>query len=1219
MFKQIGSETDTFLNKFALLKKSFADINRDLQSGFRMRSFTSIVTETDIKNLNDFNNAINKGTSYTQAYNTYISKSPVIIKKQALELSKLYHQQNLLNRQKREGKITQEQYSTALQANKAQIKALTTQTQGFTLAQKIATKVTNAFRIALNMIGNIAIMAAINLIITGITSLVNAYGNAIEKTKEFTENINDSKEKIASLNDELATNKKRLRELEQIKYPTLVQQDEIDKLKEQNALLEKQIQLEELKLRQEINKADNEARGAYGWLKTKHDRVPYLGNTSSYTEFGYSNLSANEAWLNRYEKLINRKKDLDDKYDNGQLNIEEYNNELQKLEEDIEWYYNDLYQVYDQYQTIMLGLNLDRTDSKEIYEELKQFTDRFEELAYSKDNTAKTFTDVINDAKFTDVVEELKRLAKAGELTEKTFNNVEGIEEFKEALLDISNVVGEDGVLDPSDIANIIYTFKTLATASEEGSDGVTDFTDSLSEFKETCKTAFDSQSKIQSAFDKIKEGGVLTADEVRNLIDTLSEVYPEISTLFTKVGDGYTISLEDLVSANDAVTGELKSSIENRIAELENTRKKAETLVASPIAKETIKSTTTEIKSLTTVLSMLGLTVESSDDKPKQLAETYKELSIATSTLVGKAKTVSSAFAEQNENGKLSAETVLSLIENGYATALMYDKETGAIRLNAQAYLELANAEIEQQRIELEIAKETALQDKLDAEREIVSNLGWSYLGAAEAAVEWEKVQKRIADDNADVSKYDAMLASLMDFKGNLGDIINGNYGNTGGNTEDLNKKLFEQEKALRQHWLAMGKDDKGKKYTEDMYYAWLDSADGYKKYFSDLEKYLDENRQYEEEVYKWKLERDKQFFQEKLDNYNKLADTELNDKEYDDPLQKYRNAATIIGEAITATQNRINNLVATGSSAVQDEIDDLTDRLGDLNERLAEINDDLWDTRVDNEKEFWEQQKEAVQSYYDNEIKKLQDIEDEQEKINKQEELRLNLIKAQQELLDAKKNRNQLVFHNGTFEYMYDQEKVESAQENLKNAQDDIAKNQRQESIKLLEEQRDNAIEFYDKILNMIEAYINKTLPVEASDPEVLENILNSEYAKAANQETTINNPTSDIKNATKNFKAITLDEFISRLGVTKAQWDKFSESMNIVSGISNMRNSDLLEKVVTNNSYVNSNSNQNSVSVGDIHVTVQGGTSETMINEFAEKLRSKLVTLGIRTQVN
>ena len=229
VFSQTGREINNlsqvfknFGSNYALFNKSFTNIGKDLKNGLGIRSFTNIVSKTDIENFNKFNNALNSGISYSQAFKDNLSKSSTTIQRQALEVQKLRIQQNILNTQRQTGKITEEQYYTAMTANKAKMQALTTQTQSLTLSQKAATVTSKALAISLNLISNIAFVMAINLIITGITKLVN-------KQKELRESISETAEEAKKQTDSLNSLIKSYEEFaEKIEYTA----EEKDKLKD---------------------------------------------------------------------------------------------------------------------------------------------------------------------------------------------------------------------------------------------------------------------------------------------------------------------------------------------------------------------------------------------------------------------------------------------------------------------------------------------------------------------------------------------------------------------------------------------------------------------------------------------------------------------------------------------------------------------------------------------------------------------------------------------------------------------------------------------------------------------------------------------------------------------------------------------------------------------------------------------------------------------------
>lgn len=92
----------------------------------------------------------------------------------------------------------------------------------------------------------------------------------------------------------------------------------------------------------------------------------------------------------------------------------------------------------------------------------------------------------------------------------------------------------------------------------------------------------------------------------------------------------------------------------------------------------------------------------KSSAESLGEIDEAVEECRKSTDELVKSTKTLSAAFDEQNENGGLSADTILSLVDAGYAAALAVDAETNAVKLDAEAYRELAQAKLDSQKADL-------------------------------------------------------------------------------------------------------------------------------------------------------------------------------------------------------------------------------------------------------------------------------------------------------------------------------------------------------------------------------------------------------------------------------------------------------------------------------------------------------------------------------------
>lgn len=97
--------------------------------------------------------------------------------------------------------------------------------------------------------------------------------------------------------------------------------------------------------------------------------------------------------------------------------------------------------------------------------------------------------------------------------------------------------------------------------------------------------------------------------------------------------------------------------------------------------------------------------------------AKTTKELADSTSTLVKNLNELASAYAEQGKNGNISYDTMLKLIDAGYTQCISLDNETGKIKLNTEAYKELAKAKLASQIAEYDakIAESDDYQKKYD------------------------------------------------------------------------------------------------------------------------------------------------------------------------------------------------------------------------------------------------------------------------------------------------------------------------------------------------------------------------------------------------------------------------------------------------------------------------------------------------------------------------
>lgn len=188
-------------------------------------------------------------------------------------------------------------------------------------------------------------------------------------------------------------------------------------------------------------------------------------------------------------------------------------------------------------------------------------------------------------------------------------------------------------------------------------------------------------------------------------------------------------------------------------------------------------------------------------DNQVKSLDDCRK----STDELAKSAKMLSQAFAEQEENGSLSADTILSLADAGYAAALAVDAETGAVRLDAEAYRELAKAKLEAHKADL-LAQKREINNYYDS---LMADDGEYNKGKNS-----EQIQKERREATAEI---DAQLMALnsLDYE----KIVSGSYGqNTSKATTSSIPEEYTEGKKILKYRLDMGEiNDSG--YFEDLY----------------------------------------------------------------------------------------------------------------------------------------------------------------------------------------------------------------------------------------------------------------------------------------------------------------------------------------------------------------------------------------------------------------
>ncbi len=239
-----------------------------------------------------------------------------------------------------------------------------------------------------------------------------------------------------------------------------------------------------------------------------------------------------------------------------------------------------------------------------------------------------------------------------------------------------------------------------------------------------------------------------------------------------------------------------------------------------------------------------------------EDLQSALEDATQSTRTLADAEDTLSSALQEQAENGSLSLDTALDLIDAGYAAALAIDTETGAITLNRDAYIAITQAKIQEQIATLESQKASvnaalAMQD----EALMATDLGKAYLNAAQAKSALEGQAK----------SYEAQIAALEALKGSLNS-YSFTYKSTVRTTSSASRQVktqaekdlaaYKELKATLDHEKAMGEVEEKEYYDRlarlrDEYLTDNDNLDEYRKITEQIYQYDQELAEEEQKLW--------------------------------------------------------------------------------------------------------------------------------------------------------------------------------------------------------------------------------------------------------------------------------------------------------------------------------------------------------------------------------
>lgn len=766
------------------------------------------------------------------------------------------------------------------------------------------------------------ILLALPFIVAG----VGAWQAKLHDVETTTKKINEQQEEYDSavsdldaLNGELEENKKRIEELEKIEIPTAVEAEELNLLKEKNQLLADQIELKKQLVAAEKDDIYDST------VEAIDDTWGYRNGGIKSASVQYYSQQQGEIFkgdIDRIQGYIDA--EIAKGAEANQELVDYYSEQQAKYEEK----YLDWQEAIITAREKLIGAtDAEHVASREAMDEIINW------MNYQ--NSDSPMAALIADSRFTEIIDFMKQF-KSVSITDTQFGNIDlnnrQVLEWTEQTLAKYKEAIESWGLNPAELEGTIST--VLGSSSEfEG---------------------------VEIAFSPMLQ----TPDGEAVLLDQ-NTVEQYIFGLIEKAGENWTS--EDLLKLDSEGLVINEREIKNLIADIGDTA--IETGAAMHYLGTQGEISPDDIKYFIDTLEGLGYTVEQVEDSVDSLYETAEgevDFSIDTASLEAareavkalssECKNMADAFKEQNENGSLSVDTILDVIDAGYAAALVIDQETGAVKLDAAAYKELADAKIALQISDLQL-KKGELEQTLLLEQEKLAALDTAkgYAVLAEA----KKLSANIDLVTAQIAALEAQIVALNSI--NVDKITQGIYG-IGDAAADAKSKLSKLQSGMENllsqtiSWLKQEYND-AQEAQENYYESQIDALEDAKDAAKD----------------RWDAE--KEAIEDAKDSYNDLIDAQIEllkrQKEADD----YAKSRAEKEDAVADIENQ---LLAIEND---DSIEAQKMRL-ELQEQLKEAKDELEELQSDREYELREQALQDEKDRYNDEIDaKLDAIEKQSE----------------------------------------------------------------------------------------------------------------------------------------------------------------------------------------------------------------------------------------------
>ena len=945
----------TLSNKMGILGNSFKDIFRtwkvygkDGLKNIFANTSDKLVTSMDKDKLEDFFTQIKNGAPKVEA----LKKTMLGASKGARDLA------------------------LSVDTSEEGLKNFRTTLDGVQVAEKGYTATTIGARIA-----TVALQAALSfgiaIAIQGLITLFQKLKEAmptVENTAEWLKNssqeVKNIQDDISSLNSELTTTKNKIKELQSKPTLTLVEQSELDRLKQQNAELQRQIDLKKISLATAQDANAKEFVKAFN-TRALHDpstdkqwynyAFPFINAfTDTYAMFRGND---SQVYANNIQEFDKYQKEYLEKAEASRKALLDGNEELAKSEDEAAKKAKEKMDAksaeMSEYVTGLSALldELGEYDYETLDDDAKAAVDYItwaqNALAHRKGYDESVFSSIYNSQKFVEGRKAIEKLKESGNLTADSLENLykSGTNTSFNAMIDNFMQIGLIADTSANSFGLLVNQINGTTDAVDENGNAIDNTTEKVDRFKqlmeekgtdknpsfvEGIEKSVEQFQKLEDALVKF-ESGTLTDKEKTSLY----KAFPQLTAYADNLGAG----IRNLL-------GEMRGDVVSQFTEKIDEFKKA-------------GATEEEIAQLEAYERTI-LNIADSVDSVKNALDSMKSVF----------KDLDSVIKDYNENQYFSLESLEKLGQNGqrYLSYLSY--ENGQLKINEEAYKKLVLAQIDEIETKATLQATTDLQsltDETTAKEYLAKvniDLAQSQLTAAQAAFQYAlalklaqggsvaKAAQKVADNLNSLRNIFASARSQVD------DYAAAMLGATSA-TEKKAKASEKAKKALESEQRAL---EHSKKALEDEKKALEDTKSEYEKAQKAIEDLIKWTQNYIKQI----KEDEVKALQDKKEKFDELIEKQKESLQAEKDLHDYEKS---VGE-------KQNDLASNALKVSVSSLDDsgagkkaYKQAQEEYKKSQIDMEDFLYDHSIETREKALDQLKEDTDKSYDEHIKTIQD----------------------------------------------------------------------------------------------------------------------------------------------------------------------------------------------------------------------------------------------------